>query len=463
MVLLAFLAAVATGQGRRHQLYRLAEAGNGPEVARVLPFVRGLDRPVGKERRTILHGAVKSGSAGVISLLLEAGADPNVTMERGWTPLHLAVETSADEVAAVLLAAGADVALAGELGTRALHLAAERGNVGLVRALMNQGADPLARTQLGWTALHLAVAQGQDEVVELLARRAELVDGTTNQGWTPLHLAAAFDRAQAARVLLAAGARTDARNQAGRTPGLVALRFDSGEAQALLPALPADQPRFEADPKPVRGPRGRARLMLWLTMGYPGSTIPPHGLRVTYWKDGVALVAPGGTGARPTGGAPHGRLLRGLRTGSARDRPAATARDPRHVHARGIVVLGPRRILGPLAELVSLRVGRGPRPHLGATGPTGTGPGLGLDPADPGGVASLRRGAPGSDAGSVPQGRPQSPVQVVEPAGSVVGRTLEQGIRFLGRGALHLQARLGPGQALTQLLQGLEVADEPDP
>src|ERR1039457_5069075 len=73
------------------------------------------------------------GATQPIQLLLDHGANPNVTSDRGFTPL--------------MMAAGADTP-----------------NLGLVRLLVQKGADIYARDQKGRTVLDWALAQGETEV-----------------------------------------------------------------------------------------------------------------------------------------------------------------------------------------------------------------------------------------------------------------------------------------------------------
>jgi ankyrin repeat protein len=87
---------------------------------------------------TPLHSAAAGGSAEIVHLLLEAGADPNVRQNGGFT---------------------------------ALHAAAQNGDLVMTRDLLDHGAEVDPSTEDGRTALAIAEEQGHDEVAALLRER----------------------------------------------------------------------------------------------------------------------------------------------------------------------------------------------------------------------------------------------------------------------------------------------------
>jgi hypothetical protein len=82
-------------------------------------------------------------SAAAARLLIEAGANPNMANDNGFTPLGRSIYLSPD-VANVLLKAGARVDEPTG-GATALWSAACGGNVGVVSLLLDAGADPTVR------------------------------------------------------------------------------------------------------------------------------------------------------------------------------------------------------------------------------------------------------------------------------------------------------------------------------
>jgi len=70
-------------------------------------------------------------SLGLIRMLLEWKADPNVVQAGGWTPLHQAAAHGREEVAKLLLDGGASLTTRSEDGRTPLEMARAKGHAGL--------------------------------------------------------------------------------------------------------------------------------------------------------------------------------------------------------------------------------------------------------------------------------------------------------------------------------------------
>mmetsp|Transcript_36690 Transcript_36690/g.77005 ORF Transcript_36690/g.77005 Transcript_36690/m.77005 type:complete len:300 (-) Transcript_36690:286-1185(-) len=151
---------------RNEPIHEAANVG-AEEVCRVLieasPKCTESENAFGN---TALHAATRSGSADVVRLLLDSGADPNNTNHRGSTALHLACFLCANEkdssssgtenrigdpylkIGAILLCSdGLEIDIGDVNGYTPLHIAAQRGCNEMVKMLINSGASLTAKTR----------------------------------------------------------------------------------------------------------------------------------------------------------------------------------------------------------------------------------------------------------------------------------------------------------------------------
>ncbi len=183
----------------------------------------------------------RKGHAGIVELLLSAGARPEARTRYGHTPLHVAAAAGNDHIVSLLLASGAEVDAPDHSGMTALHWAAFRGEKEIARILLDGGADPNRKDGDGWDALHWATLVCADEVAEVLlssgatldafkaaglGKTAELreilaADGAVLEacdarlGMTPLQWAAWGARPKCVEFLVSQGARIEAQDSYG--------------------------------------------------------------------------------------------------------------------------------------------------------------------------------------------------------------------------------------------------------
>jgi ankyrin repeat domain-containing protein 50 len=137
-----------------------------------------------------LSMAARQGHASLVTLLLDAGADPHSADAEGWTPLRAA---------------------------------AWGGHNDTVEILLKRGAQVDACDAEGRTALRAAAWAGHEEVVKTLLASGAGVDGQDRQGRTPLIAAAYMGHADIVAALLDAGAEPDHADCEGRTALSVAV------------------------------------------------------------------------------------------------------------------------------------------------------------------------------------------------------------------------------------------------
>ena len=106
------------------------------------------------------------------ALVGEQVVDVNQAAPDGATALHWAVHRNDAGLVDLLIAAGADVAAANRYGVQPISLAAENGNAAILEALLDAGADPNATLPEGETVLMTAAPHRRRRVGSRVARPA---------------------------------------------------------------------------------------------------------------------------------------------------------------------------------------------------------------------------------------------------------------------------------------------------
>ena len=134
-----------------------AERGDTAELRALLASGVEVDA-VDDQEATALIPAARGGRVGVLTVLLEAGGNPNHLdgrlgrnpARRGWTPLVHAVHTNQTAAVQTLRNFGADPNLPARGGDTPLVMAAGYGRTSLVELLLAHGANPALQTRTGW-------------------------------------------------------------------------------------------------------------------------------------------------------------------------------------------------------------------------------------------------------------------------------------------------------------------------
>lgn len=166
-----------------------------------------------------LIDAVINQDVGAARMLLETGADPNLTIDYGYSALHFAV--------GVLI--GVPERQAERLSGR--ERPAEPTTI--LELLLRHGADPNVYSEAWGTPLTVAVFQGRNKSVSILLEAGANPDGAM-RGWSPLMVAAYHCYPDIAVLLVDHGATKDFNDVPGRTALSLAEKKDCGEIIDLL-------------------------------------------------------------------------------------------------------------------------------------------------------------------------------------------------------------------------------------
>ena len=168
---------------------------------------------------TSLHIAADNGRAASARLLIDAGADINISDHKQRTALHMAADLGYDDIVdALIKRPDVNINPRYEDGNTPLHIAVDNRRTESARLLIDAGADINISNNSQWTALHMAADLGDDDIVDALIKRPDVnINSRDGDGNTPLHSAAWSGREQSARLLIDAGADINISNHKQRT------------------------------------------------------------------------------------------------------------------------------------------------------------------------------------------------------------------------------------------------------
>ncbi|KAK1771491.1 hypothetical protein QBC33DRAFT_575495 [Phialemonium atrogriseum] len=231
----------------RQSLQKLAIRGNVKLVRLLLEH--GAEVNISRDGEIpALFKAAEGGHTPVVTELLAHGADPNWRNRNGQTALFAACMRGRDAVVRALLDAGASVDVRDKEGrTALLFLASEKSEkpkTDTLRMLLEKDADIEARDSIGRTPLLWAATNGNVRLVAALlsgelGKKAD-ISASNNRGRNALHLAAEANHEEMVKLLLDQGADPRAASDGGWTALHNAAQSGHTGAVALLLAADAN-------------------------------------------------------------------------------------------------------------------------------------------------------------------------------------------------------------------------------
>ncbi|KAH8197346.1 hypothetical protein TruAng_008476 [Truncatella angustata] len=189
-------------------------------------------------QETALFAAVCHQHVDAVELLLQAGANPNLTCSNSWKALHAVSRSGNEGIARLLLRHGANTEARDSVGWVPLHVASLYGNENIVAVLLEHHSNPNARAADQSTPLHIAADFGHEAVIRRLVQHGADLGAQCTVGNTPLHVAA-MPRPFPTQVCLFVelGSNPNIANRVGNTPLHLAVRSGFNAEEAVIPLL----------------------------------------------------------------------------------------------------------------------------------------------------------------------------------------------------------------------------------
>ena len=186
------------------------------------------------DRDPPLIEASANGNIAVVKLLLDKGAQVDITNTEKETALMIASQNGHTDVVKLLLDKGAQVDIANTDGSTALMIASQNGHTDVVKLFLDKGAQVDIANTNGWTALMIASQNGHTDVVKLFLDKGAQVDIANTNGWTALMIASQNGHTDVVKLLLDKGAQVDIANTNGWTALMIASQNGHTDVVKLL-------------------------------------------------------------------------------------------------------------------------------------------------------------------------------------------------------------------------------------
>ncbi|NOU21978.1 MAG: hypothetical protein HOO93_09335 [Methyloglobulus sp.] len=201
----------------------------------------------GERGETPLIVALAENNPGIVTLLINKGANVNIPDQNGHIPFVKAIyghengtlvsymlDHCADVNIKSMLAPPGHGSASEEVDTP-LHAAIDKQDIQLINVLIKKGADINQKAGLGnISPLSLAVGSDNLELVKLFVENGANVNSSDDSGWTPLIVALENSHFEVAKFLIDHGANLNAHTTSGESPIGLAKKKSRNDIVELL-------------------------------------------------------------------------------------------------------------------------------------------------------------------------------------------------------------------------------------
>lgn len=181
------------------------------------------------DNSSLLAWAAETQDPKLVDLLLEKGADANITNSNRFTPLIQACRYGNSEIINALLDHGADPNSAIEDATSAFQLCAGSASAEDLARMVSQGANITAENNHGQTALMWSANFGKVENLNYLINNGASINHQTKEGYSALFFAIKSQNLDAVKVAISQGADLFATAQDGTTAAQLGVYTKNNE------------------------------------------------------------------------------------------------------------------------------------------------------------------------------------------------------------------------------------------
>ncbi|KAL4240565.1 hypothetical protein ACF0H5_001357 [Mactra antiquata] len=153
---------------------------------------------------------------------------------RSQTALQLAVKENCLDICRILIEKGANVNMTDAEMNNLLNMACWRGYQDVSELLVQNGANIDDQNMNGYSAIHTCASQGQADILQYLISQNSDLDSLSRQMQTPLHLSVKNRHSDIVQLLLIGGCNVDKIDENRRTALMYAAEFGFDDITQIL-------------------------------------------------------------------------------------------------------------------------------------------------------------------------------------------------------------------------------------